>query len=301
MFISDETLRVIHLVARHQSITVAAEQLNKVPSAISYTIKKAEESLGVALFDRKGRYIEITPAGRYFVEHSKTILGDMEALKRNTVLIHDGVERELTIAVNNIIPSSLLVTFIRDFEHQFSSTTLTVCLEVYNGCWDALYSKRADLVIGAPHAVPSTEGVISEPFGQLEWDFVVSPQHPLATERHPLENAELRQYPAVCIRDTSVNLTPLQAWLLEGQKPLFVPDFTTAIALIEQNVGIGYIPHHLALPLLNSGKLIKKPMREHKHPTKLFLAARSDGIGKVCQWCIESLKRPALSAGLHPN
>ncbi len=53
MFISDETLRVIHLVARHQSITTAAEQLNKVPSAISYTIKKAEESLGVELFIRK--------------------------------------------------------------------------------------------------------------------------------------------------------------------------------------------------------------------------------------------------------
>lgn len=63
MFISDETLRVIHLVARHQSITTAAEQLNKVPSAISYTIKKAEESLGVELFIRKGRYIELSPAG----------------------------------------------------------------------------------------------------------------------------------------------------------------------------------------------------------------------------------------------
>lgn len=57
MFISDETLRVIHLVARHQSITTAAEQLNKVPSAISYTIKKAEESLGVELFIRKGRIL----------------------------------------------------------------------------------------------------------------------------------------------------------------------------------------------------------------------------------------------------
>ncbi|MCZ5119445.1 LysR family transcriptional regulator [Escherichia coli] len=71
MFISDETLRVIHLVARHQSITTAAEQLNKVPSAISYTIKKAEESLGVELFIRKGRYIELSPAGSYFIEHSK--------------------------------------------------------------------------------------------------------------------------------------------------------------------------------------------------------------------------------------
>lgn len=298
MFISDETLRVIQLVARHQSITTAAEQLNKVPSAISYTIRKTEEALGAELFVRKGRYIELTPAGRYFIEHSRTIIGDMEALRRNTVLIHDGVERELTVAVNNIIPTSILVELIRDFELQFSSTTLTVSLEVYNGCWDALYNQRADLVIGAPHAVPSTEGIISEPFGQLEWDFVVSPQHPLAGELHPLENNELRQYPAICIRDTSVNFTPLQAWLLEGQKPIFVPDFTTAIALIEQNVGIGYIPHHLALPRLNSGTLLKKPMREHKHATKLFLAARADGMGKTCRWCMEYLRRPILSAPL---
>lgn len=117
----------------------------------------------------------------------------------------DGIERELTIAVNNIIPGDLLVAFIRDFERQFTSTTLTVDLEVYNGCWDALYSKRADLVYGAPHAVPSSEGIISEPVGQMEWDFVVSPLHPLAAKRHPLENSELRHYPAVCIRDTSVN------------------------------------------------------------------------------------------------
>lgn len=97
------------------------------------------------------------------------------------------------------------MAFIRDFERQFTSTTLTVDLEVYNGCWDALYSKRADLVYGAPHAVPSSEGIISEPVGQMEWDFVVSPLHPLAAKRHPLENSELRHYPAVCIRDTSVN------------------------------------------------------------------------------------------------
>lgn len=298
MFISDETLRVIQLVARYQSITSAAEQLNKVPSAISYTIKKAEEALGADLFIRKGRYIELTPAGCYFIEHSKTILGDMDALRRNTVLIHDGIEREITIAVNNIIPNAVLAEFIRDFERQFTSTTLTVSLEVYNGCWDALYSRRADLAVGAPHAVPSTEGIISLPVGHLEWDFVVSPQHPLAAARHPLENAELRHYSAVCIRDTSITLPPLHAWLLEGQKPLFVPDFAMAVVLVEKSVGIGYIPHHLALPLLNQGTLLKKPMREHKHATKLFLAARSDGMGKVCRWCMDYFQQPTMGARL---
>lgn len=298
MFISDETIRIVHLVAKYQSITTAAEQLNKVPSAISYTIKKAEESIGAELFIRKGRYIELTPAGNYFIQHSKTILGDLDALKRNTVLIHDGIERELIVAVNNIIPSAMLVAFIRDFEREFPSTTLTINLEVYNGCWDALYSKRADLVIGAPHAVPSTEGIISEPIGQLEWDFVVGPEHPLASHSKPLENAELRHFSAICIRDTTVNMAPQQAWLLEGQKPLFVPNFATAIALIQQNVGIGYIPHHLTLPLLNNGLLLKKPMQEHKHATKIFIAARSDGMGKVCRWCMDYLLNPEVKVGL---
>lgn len=298
MFISDEVLRIVHLVAKYRSITTAAEQLNKVPSALSYTVKKLEESIGVELFIRKGRYIELTPAGEYFIQHSKTILSDMDALRRNTTLIHEGVEQELTIAVNNIIPLDVMVDFIADFERAFPSTQLTVNTEVYNGCWDALYDKRADLVIGAPHAVPASDGILSEPLGQMEWDFVVGPQHPLAARMQPLENSHLRQFPAVCIRDTAINSVPQQAWLLEGQKALFVPDFASVIALIRRNAGIGYVPHHLVMPLLNNGELVKKPMQEHKHATKLFLAARADGMGKVSRWCMEYLLHPAVSSRL---
>ncbi|MET4874251.1 LysR family transcriptional regulator [Escherichia coli] len=112
MFISSETIRIIHLVARHQNITTAAEQLNKVPSTISYTLKKAEETLGVELFIRKGRYIELSPASTSS-NIAKISAAILDALKRNTVLIN---ERELTIAVNNIIPGDFLVSFIQDFE-----------------------------------------------------------------------------------------------------------------------------------------------------------------------------------------
>ncbi|PHI29318.1 LysR substrate-binding domain-containing protein [Budvicia aquatica] len=298
MFISDETIRIVRLVAEYQSITTAAEQINKVPSAISYTVKKLEETFGVELFIRKGRYIELTPAGEYFIHHSKTILDDLDALKRNTALVYEGVERELTVAVNNIVAPAALVEFIAAFDRAFPSTQLKVNTEVYNGCWDALYSKRADLAIGAPHSVPSTEGIISEPIGQIDWDFVVSPEHPLAVQMQPLQNSELRKYSAICIRDTSVNFIGQQAWLLEGQKPIFVPDFHTAVELIRRSVGISYIPHHLSQPLLNDGKLVKKPMQEHKHATQMFLAYRSDGMGKVRQWAVEYLLQPEFKARL---
>lgn len=66
--------------------------------------------------------------------------------------------------------------------------------------------------------------------------------------------------------NNAVIFNPLQAWLLEGQKALFVPDFDTAMGLIEQNVGIGYIPHHLAMPRLNNGQLVKKRCRSTGTP-----------------------------------
>lgn len=298
MFISEETLRVVQLVARYQSISVAAEHSNKVPSAVSYTVKKLEEALDATLFVRRGCYISLTPAGEYFVRHSKQLLNDLQALKRNTRLVHEGVERELTVAANNIIPHAVLIDFVIAFEAQFPSTALKLQREIYNGCWDALYNRRAQLVIGAPHAVPASDGVISTPIGMLDWDFVVGPAHDLARIKGPLSNADLRQYPALCLHDTAVESTPQHAWLLDGQKAIYVPDFQFALAVIERNTAVAYLPRHLCQPLLTAGRLVKKELQESKHPTQLFVAYRTDGAGPALQWCERWLSQPGLRAAL---
>ncbi|MCV5276677.1 LysR family transcriptional regulator, partial [Escherichia coli] len=71
MPLSKESLKTIHVIANSGSFAVAAERLNRVPSAISYTVKKLEEELGFALFDRTGRQVKLTPAGHYFIEQSR--------------------------------------------------------------------------------------------------------------------------------------------------------------------------------------------------------------------------------------
>lgn len=289
MYLSNETIRVIQTVAKYRNITLAAEQLNRVASAISYTVRQLEETLGVKLFDRKGRQLTLTPAGKYFITYSKAVLSDIETLKRNTRLAADIAEPELHIAVNNIIPSSLLVQFVEAFETTFPFTQLTLSIEVYNGCWDALYNHRVDLVIGAPHAVPYTDGIQSIEFGELSWDFVISADHPLSEIKKPLRNEQLRKYAAICIADTSITFTPQQAWLLEGQKPIFVPDYSIAMELIKRGVGIGYLPHHLCKEELQSGRLISKKMQEAKHSTKLFIAYQAGNLLQARQWCVDYL------------
>ena len=57
-------LRAFEVAARHLSLTRAADELSVTPSALSHQIKGLEDFLGLRLFERRGRAIELTDAGR---------------------------------------------------------------------------------------------------------------------------------------------------------------------------------------------------------------------------------------------
>jgi len=68
-------LRAFHAVATEGHLTRAAERLNVAQSALSSQIKALEARLGVALFDRVGRTLELTEAGRIALDHAVRIFG----------------------------------------------------------------------------------------------------------------------------------------------------------------------------------------------------------------------------------
>ena len=75
MNLSFRQLRVFLEVARHSSVTRAAEALHLTPPAASMQIKELESQVGLALFDRAGRQLTLSTAGEYFVVHAKRMLG----------------------------------------------------------------------------------------------------------------------------------------------------------------------------------------------------------------------------------
>ena len=68
-------LRYFHAVAHEGNLTRAAEMLHVSQSAVSVQIHKLEESLGARLFDRRGRSLVLTPAGRLALDHADAIFG----------------------------------------------------------------------------------------------------------------------------------------------------------------------------------------------------------------------------------
>ncbi|EJE4203773.1 MULTISPECIES: LysR substrate-binding domain-containing protein [unclassified Vibrio] len=289
MPLSKESLKTIHVIANSGSFAVAAERLNRVPSAISYTVKKLEEELGFALFDRTGRQVKLTPAGHYFIEQSRWMLDSFEELVRNSTMISRGVDVSFDIAINNIINRRGIVELVRDLNKQFPSTQIGIKVEVYNGCWDALYDRRADLIIGAPNSAPKLEGIVYHAIGQVEWDFIVGQTHPLASHIGTLTTEKLRGYPVVVVRDTSQHISPRVSWSLTGQTMIYAPELNTAIRMIEEGIGVGYVPHHLVKERLNQGKVLKKAIIEHKQPTQLFYAWHAQRESPVLEWCVDYL------------
>jgi DNA-binding transcriptional LysR family regulator len=68
-------------LARVGSFTQAAKEMGLTQSAVSHAIKGLERDLGCRLFDRMGRMVTITPAGRQLLGHTDVILAEMQTAR----------------------------------------------------------------------------------------------------------------------------------------------------------------------------------------------------------------------------
>ncbi|GAA2460983.1 LysR family transcriptional regulator [Streptomyces macrosporus] len=73
-----ERLRILHAIARHGSVSGAAEGLHVTTSAVSQQMAKLERETGQQLLARNGRGIRLTDAGRLLAEHARRILSQLE-------------------------------------------------------------------------------------------------------------------------------------------------------------------------------------------------------------------------------
>ena len=74
MRISLDHLLVIDAIVRRGSFAAAAAELHRVPSAVTYSVNKLEQDLGVQIFDRSGHRARLTDAGRELLREGRELL-----------------------------------------------------------------------------------------------------------------------------------------------------------------------------------------------------------------------------------
>ena len=286
--ITIDALRALDAIDKKGSFAAAAESLYKVPSALTYTIKKLEEDMGVALFDRTRQRAILTPAGKLVLEHGRDILLATNRLVDSVQQLESGWENEIRIARDTVIDAQILFDILHDFNQLDNKVDVSLGVEVLGGGWDALHSRRADIAIGVTGELP--KGMFQTyKIGSLSFVFVVSPDHPLADHDGVLDAKTLSEYPAIVAADTSQILPVRDSGLFNSKRVIRVNSIESKLAAQAQGLGVGYLPRHIAKPFIGSGELIEKQYELPRQDQDLFIAWHKDQEGKAFEWFVKKL------------
>ncbi len=292
--ISIEALEVMDAIDRKGSFAAAADSLYRVPSALTYTVRKLEADLGISLFDRTGHRARLTDAGAELLNEGRNLLEATQLLESRVKRVATGVETNITIALSDLFNMQSIYQVLQNFYAQGFGTRVKLTREVFGGSWDAIISGRADISIGAPGETPSGSGFSSQALGQIEFVFAVAPHHPLATLKTALDPKDIIKYRAVAAADSSRNLPPRTSGILTGQDVLTVSDMQEKLHAQMAGLGVGYLPKKLAEQYAQQGLLVIKTVTEPKPEVMCQLAWRSKG-GKAQLWLLKALEKYKLN------
>ena len=205
----------VDAVARTGSFSAAAEELHRVPSTISYSVRQLEEWLAVPLFEQRHRDVELTPAGALFVKARDVIKNEIP--RHQCQMIANGWRGQFSIAVDCIVKPERITRLLLDFYHHFPGYRVVYLPELFNrgvGC--AGVDRRVDGGNRCDTRISIGERYNFRDMGFMPWRAVVSPDHPLASAGHVLTNEEMVPYPSLCLEDTSRSAEKRDTWRRTG-------------------------------------------------------------------------------------
>ena len=304
MILDLSALQALDAIDRKGSFARAAEELGRVPSAVTYLIRKLEGDLDVLLFDRRGHKAKLTPAGQELLDEGRHLLYAAGELQRRVRRVGDGWEVELRIAMDTIIRIDGLFDLVAAFYAQEPGTRIRLLTEVLSGTWEALLSGRADLAIGTFTSTPGGPGMASgyqsRLLGETEMVFVVAPDHPLASAAEPLTPEQVRRHRAVAVGDTARNLPAVTIGLLGGQDVLTVPTMEAKVAAQVAGLGCGNVPVGFATPFIDAGLLVPKLLSVSRMTGSLYYSWNTSVRGKAMQWFQSRLVDDGVRRSLLP-
>lgn len=241
-------LRAFVTAGEHQSFAAAARALHLSQPALSRRISLLEETLGVRLFDRTTRHVELTALGRQFLGQIRNVVADLD---RSVVNLHDVAHLEAGDVTVGCVFSAVhhfLPPVIRRFRQLHPHVMVRIIEEGADEVLASVKVGEADFALnytGMQDPEVDFTPLLKEPF------VLACPAgHPL-TRRRSLRWQELAAYPYALVSHASRNRVLIDQALAEvAQMPrpvCEVQHVSTLIGLVENGLALAIVPQ-LALP-----------------------------------------------------
>lgn len=286
--LSLDQMQVLLTVVDTGSFAAAGRKLGRATSAISYAVDTLESQLGLELFDReKRRRPTLSQAGQAVVTEARAVVQGADMLRARVKALAEGLEAEVTLAVDQMVPQRRLAETLRAFHGEFPAVPLHIRMEALGGVERLVRGGQTQIGIGGVLHM-STDGLAAMQVDGVRVIPVAHADHPLAragvgaAARDHLQivmadRAEASQRPCVVISSST--------WR--------VSDLTSARALLLAGVGWGIMPEPLVRDDIGSGRLRRLDVpdfREAQYPLQIVHKLNTPP-GPAGRWLIERLVR----------
>lgn len=176
-----DQLRIFVEVAERQHLTQAAAALALTPSAVSAQVKALEERYGTPLFNRIGRRIETSEAGRLFLQEARRTLASARSAEQ-TLADLSGLKRGwLSIQASHTIASYWLPAYLVAFRKAYPQIELAVTVDNTDKVARAVLEGTADIGFAEGEVEDAALAVL--PVAEDRMVVVTAPGHPWADGR----------------------------------------------------------------------------------------------------------------------
>ncbi len=121
-----QNLRAFLLVAESSSFSIAAQKLHLTQPAVSKRVAQLESQLDTPLFDRIGRNISLTEAGRALLPHARSVQLELLAAEQSVRDLAGQVSGELRLATSHHIGLHRLPPVLSYFSREFSEVHIDI-------------------------------------------------------------------------------------------------------------------------------------------------------------------------------
>ncbi|MEO6104292.1 MAG: LysR family transcriptional regulator [Pseudoxanthomonas sp.] len=286
-----DQLRILVTIADTGSFSATGRQLGRAQSAISQAVTALETLQGVTLFDRSGHRPRLTEVGTVLVQQARWVLASAARFEAVAAGTRAGLEAELAIAIDPLVPTAPLIESLRALSSQYPALPIRFSTEGLGGAVRRLRDGSAAVAIclllpGVP------DDITAYPLLNVGLRAVVAPEHPLATLGRPATPGDLEPHVQLVLSDPvdsggpNYGLSSARLWR-------FV-DLGRRLDFLLAGFGWCRMPEHLIAEPLAKGQLVALEIEADPTPVgglTIFAANRRDGaLGPAGRWLLDHLR-----------
>lgn len=282
-----DQLRLFLAVVESGSFGAAGRRLNRAVSVVSYGIANLEAQLGVTLFDREGtRRPQLTEAGRAVLAEARTVSQGMDGLRAKVKGLLEGLEAEVSLAVDVMLPTDRLGRVLRAFRSEFPTVSLRLHVEALGAVTALVLDGRAGIGMSGPLAT-DVDGIELIAAGAVQMVPVAAPDHPLA-RLHPVPPGAARDHIQLVLTDRSP-ITAGRDFAVQSPRTWRLADLGAKHALLREGIGWGNMPLPMVEPDLIDGTLVRLAMPENPGGAYRFsgIYRRDAPPGPAASWLLD--------------